>query len=91
MQVLGQTIQIVARKPKKDSHGEFFPLEHRIELNNNLKEGAYRRTRDHEIFHAFLKMTGKDQLLSEDMQEALCSAFEGFADDLRRLFEEEKE
>lgn len=43
---------------------------------------------NHEIFHAWLGLTGLSELLTKKQEEALCEAFELFALGLPEIYEE---
>lgn len=78
-------MKVTNRRPKKDSYGEFHHLKHAIELNSNLKGEQYKMVLIHEVTHAALKVSGLDQLLSDEMQEALCVLMESFYKDIIKL------
>ena len=85
--ILGQEILVKRVKPKPDTWGEFNTLKHEITLNSNLKGKELTRVYIHETFHAALKVSGLDQILSLEQQEALCVMFESLYDDILKLEE----
>lgn len=80
--VLGQTIAIKHRKPKKESHGECDIDRRTIELNNNLRGEFAMRVLIHEAVHAAIRLCGVDYHISEATEEQICTVMESLVPEL---------
>jgi hypothetical protein len=74
--VLGQTVKVIHRKPKKSSYGEYDCAKREIYLNKDLKGMFALRVLLHEMKHAELRLAGMDYHLSEPVEEQLCTLAE---------------
>ena len=86
--ILGQTITIEHRKPKKETVGEYNIHNRTIYLNNNLKGDEAIRVLVHEMQHAALNIAGITDLISEEIEEALCTIAESYYTDLLEVMEQ---
>ena len=76
VKVLGQTVQVIHRKPKKTSYGEYDCAKREIHLNNDLKGIFALRVLLHEMKHAELRLAGMDYHFPEAVEEQLCTLAE---------------
>jgi hypothetical protein len=76
VKVLGQTIKVIHRKPKKESYGEYDCAKREIHLNNDLKGIFALRVLLHEMQHAALRLAGIDYHISEAIEEQVCTLAE---------------
>ena len=76
VKVLGQTIKVIHRKPKKESYGEYDCAKREIHLNDNLKGMFAIRVLLHEMQHAALRLAGVDYHISEATEEQICTLTE---------------
>ena len=79
--IAGHNIPLILEpmRKMKVNLGEFDPNEEQIHMRKDLSVKLRRKTLAHECFHAFLYLTGYDQLLctvDENFEEALTRAFE---------------
>lgn len=76
VKVLGQTVKVEHRKPKKDSYGEYDCAKRTITLNNDLKGIFALRVLLHEMQHAALRLAGVDYHINEATEEQICTIAE---------------
>lgn len=72
-------INLKSGRSLKNNFGQFNGSTECIDLWKTMDVSIRRRTLAHECFHAFLHFTGYNELLadiSDNMEEAMCRAFE---------------
>ena len=70
--ILGRTVKVKAVKNKYISSGllgEYFPSDEIAEVDPGFKEEEVRMNSYHEIGHAFARITGLSQIISNDAEE----------------------
>lgn len=73
--ILGRTIPVM-REPLKGAHGQFHRSNFTISLNTDCPAHLVEDTLLHECMHAVLWISGVSQLISEELEEAICFASE---------------
>lgn len=73
--VLGKPITVL-RAPLKNAHGEFDRTNFTITLDTDCPAHLIEDTMMHETMHAVLWISGVSQLLSDQLEEAICFASE---------------
>lgn len=90
VQVLGRTIKIrvvtqrelekvrAQSEPDEFVHGAYISTDETIYISRALKEDLKHRTLLHELFHAYLDISGSSYLLNETSEEVICTLTENF-------------
>lgn len=79
--ILGKKIPVILKSAQsmRGHYGYFLHEEEAIYLKKSMKQEHRRQTLSHECFHAFLYLTGHNELLrdiSENYEESLTRGFE---------------
>jgi len=85
VKILGKKIKIEVSKGM-DDHGDFNSAKHLIRLNGRDSKSEREKTLFHELIHASLFIGGINELLTEELEEAIVRNIEhGIFPILKRL------